>query len=194
MAGGKLPGVRSLVAAMALVAVGTSAGCSSSGGAGGHSSGPATTPAGTPTTTPAASTSAPGSPTSPSGTAPDAATRKAITSAFTVLFGNTSTTPQDIAVLQHGAVFRKTIDEQGKSSYADKSSAKVTDVRVHGDVADVTFTILDNGKPLLQGYQGNAVREGGHWKVAAKTFCGLLQLEGDAPSACSDPSIIALPH
>lgn len=129
-----------------------------------------------------------------SGTPPDGATRQAIESAYATFFGTSATTAQSEAVLQHGSVFRATIDEQGKSSYADKSSAKVTAIQVDGDVATVSFTVYSDGKPLLRNFGGYAVREGGRWKVAAKTFCALLTLEGDAPDACSRASITALPH
>jgi hypothetical protein len=54
--------------------------------------------------------------------------------------------------------------------------------------------VYSNGKPALPGASGLAVRQGGKWKVAAQTFCQLLTLQGDAPHACNDPKITAVPH
>lgn len=173
----------------ALVATLLVAGCSSSGG-GAHKSS-SSTPASsssTPVTTP--SSPAP----SASGTPADPATRKAVSDAYAAFFGYKSTLAQSQAALQHGASFHQTLVEQGKSSLADKSTATVNSVRVAGDLAYVTFTISENGQPLLAKTPGYAVRENGTWKVAAKTFCALLTLQGSAPAACSDPSITALPH
>lgn len=152
------------------------AGCSSSGGAESSS------------TSNTASTSNAGKQ-APAGVA------RAVSHAYAVFFGSTSTAAQSEAVLQHGASFRQALAAEGKSSYADKSAAKVSRVSLASDhVADVTFTVLDNGKPLLSNTQGKAVLDGGAWKVAAVTFCGLLQLEGTAPTACKDPKIIGLPE
>ena len=56
------------------------------------------------------------------------------------------------------------------------------------DVADVTFGIKHNGKVLLGGIAGKAVRENGTWKVADTTFCTLLKLEGTAPACATTPA------
>lgn len=176
-------GLVALAAALAL------ASCSSSGGGGNAS----TTPEKVGTNSNSIPTPSTPSP-SASGTPADAATRKAINDAYATFFGYKSTLAQSQAALQHGAQFTKTLQEQGKSSLADKSTASVTSARVAGNVGYVTFTIAENGSPLLTNMQGYAVREGGTWKVAARTFCALLRLQGSAPSQCNDPTITALPH
>ena len=123
----------------------------------------------------------------------NAATQKAVVKSFTIFFNSDSSTAQSQAVLQNGAAFHKTLVEQGKTSYAKKTSVKVTSVsKVSKKVVDVKFTITSGS--IKFPYKGNAVREGGKWKVAAKTLCGLLKVEGDAPAACSKKSITALPH
>jgi hypothetical protein len=170
------------VAATALTA------CSSSGAH--DTAGPGATDASP--SGPGATAPASGSPAG--GTPPDAATAKAIRTAYRDFFDSTSTTPQSEAALQHGAAFHQTLVEQGKTSYSQTSGVKVTAIGLRGPVADVTFTITGNGAALLSDVKGFAVREGGRWKVAATTFCLLLKLEGKPPSACSDPSITALPQ
>ena len=179
--------LRRAVGGAALVAALLLAGCSSSGG-GAHKSASSSLPSSS--TSPVMSSPAP----SASGTPADPATRKAVADAYAAFFGYKSTLAQSQAALQHGATFHQTLVEQGKSSLADKSTATVDSVRVAGDVAYVTFTISENGQPLLSNTPGYAVRENGTWKVAAKTFCSLLTLQGSAPAACGDPSITALPH
>jgi len=47
---------------------------------------------------------------------------------------------------------------------------------------------------VLQFRRGKAVREGNTWKVSAQTFCALLTLQGNPPSACSDANVTALPN
>jgi hypothetical protein len=58
----------------------------------------------------------------------------------------------------------------------------------------VTFSVESGGSTLLSKAPGYAVKSGATWQVAAQTFCGLLKLEQDAPDACDDPSVTALPH
>lgn len=126
---------------------------------------------------------------------PDAATERAIRHAYLIFFDSAGTTAQGVATLQHGARFRSTIDTEGKSNYGkQKTSAKVSAVKlISANVADVTFSIVVGGQTLLPNSKGFAVREAGKWKVAAQTFCALLQLEGTAPALCSNKSITALP-
>jgi hypothetical protein len=117
-----------------------------------------------------------------------------ITQAYEVFFSNNSTTPQSQAALQHGEKFTAALDAEGTSSYATKSSATVSKVVVLSpNSADVTFSVISNGVAVLKDTPGKAVREGGTWKVAAQTFCALLTLQGNPPSACSDSSVTALP-
>jgi hypothetical protein len=130
----------------------------------------------------------------PRGKPADAATKRAVQRAYSALFGTTATLSQSLAALQHGSVFRAAVVAESKSPRAQRSGAKVTAVSIaRANVADVAVTVISNGTPVLP-TTGKAVRVNGHWQVAAQTFCSLLQLSGDAPQACGDPSVTALPH
>lgn len=146
---------------------------------------------------PATSSPAGGAPStckkSPGGRADHGSTKKAVIKSFTVFFNSDSAVCASEAVLQHGPVFHQTLIEQGKTDYAKKTSVKITSVtKVSKNVSAVKFTIASGS--IKFPYHGNAVREDGKWKVAAKTLCGLLKVEGGAPSACDKKSITALPH
>ena len=159
------------------------AGCSS-----GHSSSSSSSGAGGTATSSSPTGAATGA------TTADAATKSAIEKAYTTFYNSATKPAQSEAVLQHGALFRATLAKEASSSYAKKSTAFVSGVTMaSADVADVTFGIKNNGKLLLGGIAGKAVRENGTWKVADTTFCTLLKLEGTAPALCTDPSVVSLP-
>lgn len=181
-------GVTALLASALVLA--TTAACSSSGGP--DTAGPNAT--NQPTAGGGATTPAAGSSSAPAATPADPATKKAVTTAYEHFFSGTAAPAVSQQALQHGDAFKATLDAQSKGQYSKDSGVKVGDVAVRGQVADVTFTITSKGKPLLSNIKGFAVQEGGTWKVAAVTFCGLLKLEGNPPSACSDTSITALPQ
>jgi len=130
-----------------------------------------------------------------SGSSAPPAVRAAISKAYAALFGTKSSLTQSVNSLQHGQKFKSEIVAESKKPAAKGSGAKVTAVTMRSpDVAKVTFTIYSKGSPALPNASGFAVRENGTWKVAAQTFCQLLTLQGNAPSACKDPKITALPH
>jgi hypothetical protein len=88
---------------------------------------------------------------------------------------------------------KTSLNKESKSPNAVDITAKVNSVHVVSkNLAKVKFTIYSGKTTLLPDSPGFAVREGGHWKVAAQTFCSLLQLEGTAPAACKDKSITSL--
>ena len=173
--GRRRPPLRAVAASCAATGVVLALGaCSSSGAAAPSSSPPPATQSGTPA---------------------DQQTVAAISTAFSRLFGSSAPFAKSVASLQHGAAFAATIRRESKNSYAQKSAARVTSVRLlSSDLAAVTFSISSGGQTLLPNSKGNAVKEDGTWKVAARTFCGLLQLQGNAPKACNDPKITALPR
>jgi hypothetical protein len=181
-----------LYAGIALTTVLT--GCSSSGGNLTSSSAPATTTS--PATSSAPASSSPANNAPPTGGAPaDAATKTAVTHAFSVFFDTKTSLTASMAVLQHGEKFRQALIAQGKNPAAKGINAKVTAVQLpSAHVAYVTYNLMSGSSPLLSGTHGYAVKDGGKWKVAAATFCGLLQLQNTAPPACNDPTIIALPN
>ncbi len=167
--------------------------CSSSG----NSSGGTATGSGasTPST---GSTSAGGSP-SASGTGgspADAATTKSIAQAYSAFFNPKASLAVAEQNLQHGTVFKAALLAQAHDPQAQGISARVTSVTLLSpNSAAVRFDLLSGGKPLLPNNPGNAVREDGRWKVAAETFCQLIQVSGQhPPAACSDPKITGLPN
>jgi hypothetical protein len=102
----------------------------------------------------------------------------AITSDWQTFFAGTTTAARKIALLQNGQQFAKTIQAQASSPLAKATQAKVTAVKVvSATTADVTYSILQGGQVALPNQQGQAVLEGGVWKVSAPSFQALLKLE-----------------
>jgi hypothetical protein len=180
-----------LVAALA-------SGCTSSGGSGPSGSPVRSTPAapsGSATGSPVRP-SGPAGPTAPvtSGTPAGASTRQQIAAAYRAFFDGRSTTAQSEAALQNGKAFHAALVAQAENAHAAGSGVKVGAVSVNGDLGFVTYTVTQDGAALLPNAKGYAVRQAGRWKVAALTFCTLLQLQGGAPAACNDPTLTALPR
>lgn len=187
-----VPAVPTLVrlastAAATLVALALAA-CGSSTGSTHH---PATSSSSPP---PSTASSGGGSGSSGSGTVPDAATVAAIKNAYAKFFAPNTPENVSLGLLQDGPAFKATIEAQAKGSMAQKSSAKVSKVTLQSaNVASVLFTISVNGQPALPNQPGLAIRENGTWKVAGKTFCTLLTLQGTAPSACQTAAATSVP-
>ncbi|WP_067667643.1 hypothetical protein [Nocardia miyunensis] len=111
---------------------------------------------------------------------------QAVTTTYQRFFDGSTSADEKIALLENGEAFAATIKAQAGSSMAKSTTATVSNVASSGtDRADVTFTILFNGKPALAGQSGTAIRTGGAWKVTAATFCALLTLEGNPPPVCA---------
>ena len=131
---------------------------------------------------------------SPKATSAPPATKAAIGKAYAALFGTKSTLTESVASLQNGQALKAVIVAESKKPAAKGSGAKVTAVSLRSsNVAKVAFTIYSQGTPALPNASGFAVQQNGKWKVAAKTFCTLLGLQGPTPKPCTDPKITALP-
>jgi hypothetical protein len=118
----------------------------------------------------------------------------AIKNAYVKLFAASTPMDTSVSLLQDGEAFRATLIEQGKSTYAKEATATVSKVVVISPTrANVTFSILLNGSPVLPNQPGYAIRDKGVWKVAGVTFCGLLAAQGTPPAVCSQPAATALP-
>jgi hypothetical protein len=125
------------------------------------------------------------------GSAADVA---AIKSAYIAFFDPNTDLQKSLSLLQDGADFKDSVVSQGNSSYAKQASVTVSKVVVDSaDKATVTFSVLLNKSPILPNQSGYAVRQGGVWKVAGVTFCGLLAAQGTPPGVCSKPVATALP-
>ena len=122
----------------------------------------------------------------PSATA-NASVASQITSDWQTFFNGVTPATRKIALLQNGQQFATVITAQAASPLAKASSARVTAVKVTSPTtATVTYSIVENGQVALPGQKGQAVLEGGVWKVSAPSFQALLKLEQGLTS--SSPS------
>jgi hypothetical protein len=151
--GGPLVRIRVLLVALALVPL-TACGGSSDGGD---------------------DTAAP----SPSPTVADTAAATAeITTTWEAFFKGGGAVDSHIALLEDGEKFRPELTAQAKDPSNADLTAKVTDVKISGTTAAVTYDLLGKGAVvLLGGSMGEAVQVGGAWKVSKKTYCQLVTLQ-----------------
>lgn len=136
------------------------------------------------TTTAAAATTSAAAPAAGSPAA-DPATTKAVTDAYVLFFDAKQPADKRAAAVEKGDVFAPVLAAQAGNPQAQGTSATVSKVTtVDADHADVTYTLLMGGNPVLPDQAGQAVQENGQWKVAATTFCALLKLQGGTAPAC----------
>lgn len=103
---------------------------------------------------------------------------------------------QKVGLIQDGTEFLPAMQAEAKNPQAATVSLQVSDVKVSSaKLADVTYTILVSGSPLLPNQHGYAVKEDGTWKIAGVTFCGLLAAQNPTaiPPVCSKPAATSLP-
>ncbi|MEV5647231.1 hypothetical protein AB0L57_03175 [Nocardia sp. NPDC052254] len=156
---------------IAVIAVATITGCSDDKSDNATTSSPAATSA---AATPGAGAAA-----------ADPATTKAVTDAYVQFFDAKQPADQRAAVVEKGDGFAPVLAAQASNPQAQGTSATVSKVAtVDATHADVTYTLLMNGNPVLPDQAGQAVQENGQWKVAASTFCTLLKLQGGTAPAC----------
>ncbi|WP_063905976.1 hypothetical protein [Nocardia kruczakiae] len=136
------------------------------------------------TTTAAAATTSAAAPAAGSSAA-DPATTKAVTDAYVLFFDAEQPADKRAAAVEKGDVFAPVLTAQAGNPQAQGTSATVSKVTtVDAGHADVTYTLLMGGNPVLPDQAGQAVQENGQWKVAATTFCALLKLQGGTAPAC----------
>ncbi|NKY25242.1 hypothetical protein [Nocardia gamkensis] len=115
----------------------------------------------------------------------DAATTKAITDVYTGFFSPSTPPDQKAALVQKGDVFLPILQAQAANPQSQGTSVTVSAVKlVDANNADVTYTLLMGGNPVLPNQTGQAVKDGGQWKVATATFCALMTLQGGTSPAC----------
>lgn len=181
------------VAVLAVVGSVVLTGCGSSSGPGGGNTAAATPPSTAVTGSASGSASTATTPAA-GGSSASAADTAAIKTAYAKFFSPNTPGNVSLGLLQNGPAFKAAIDQQASGSMASEASAKVSTVQLLSpDTAEVRFTIYLNKQPMLKDQKGYAVREGGTWKVAEYTFCGLLTLEGTAPAACKQPAATEVP-
>ena len=112
----------------------------------------------------------------------------AITATWEKFFNSSTSTAERVALLQNGSTFSGAIKDFASLPLASGIGAKVTNVTLNSPTsATVTYTITSSGTSLLSGQKGNAVYQGGTWKVGDASLCALFKLipGGTVPSACS---------
>jgi len=144
-------------------------------------------------TTAAASSSSAAPAGSDSGNPQDIA---AIRAAYTNFLDPKIPVAQKTGLIQDGSGFLTAMEAAAKNPTAATLSIQVTSVKVtSANLANVKFTLLVSGSPVLTNEPGFAVRENGTWKVAGTTFCGLLAAQGPSsvPPNCSQVAATSLP-
>jgi hypothetical protein len=178
-----------LIPALCLIAILTLTAC---GGSSPSISGASSTPPASSPSTSASATGAPpaSSPASPGGAATLQGEAADVAKAWETFFDGTTSADQKASLLQNGDQFQQLIQAQSGSALAQSVKAQVSDVKVNGAAAAVTYSVSIGGQQMLSGQQGQAVKVDGQWKVSDASFCQLLALEsgGDTsklPPACA---------
>lgn len=120
------------------------------------------------------------------GSTPAASERGAVRAAWVAFFSGKTTAERKVNLLEDGKAFAAVIRGQAGSGLARSASAKVTKVKVGpAGHATVTYTVYLGGQPALKNEKGQAVKQGGRWKVSSASFCRLLALEQVKVPACA---------
>lgn len=113
----------------------------------------------------------------------------AVKTTWTNFFNGSTPLATREQLLQNGSQYAQELAGYSQSPLAKEASATVTDVKVNGNTATVTYTINVNGQPELPNQTGEAVLVNGEWKVSDTALCGLLKLAGgQTPPVCSSAS------
>jgi hypothetical protein len=108
-----------------------------------------------------------------------------IKAAYTGFFTPKSSLAAHVALVQNGPKFKSVIQGFLGNPLASSVSATVSKVTLQGAAkAQVVYSVKISGF-ALNNQTGYAVLQGGKWKVADATLCGLLSLDGTgAPAVC----------
>ena len=108
-----------------------------------------------------------------------------IKAAYTGFFTTKTSLARHVALMENGAKFKPVIQSFLGSPLASGISASVSSVTLQGaDTAKVVYSVKVPGFSLSD-QTGYAVRQGGRWRVAYSTLCGLVGLGGKPPTACN---------
>ena len=137
----------------------------------------------------ASTTAKSGSP-SPVASSSLAAAKAQITANWEAFFAGTTPAARKIGLLQNGQEFAKVLTAQAASVLAKGAGARVSAVDLTSpNTATVTYSILFGGQVALADQKGQAVLQGGVWKVTAQSFTALLKLEGQqVPQSSPSPA------
>jgi hypothetical protein len=129
-------------------------------------------------------------PTPSASVSASSSTAAAVTSSWVKFFNGATPAAAKITLLQNGQAFATVITAQANSPLAKSAQAKVSSVTVTSPTtATVNYSIVEGGQVAVPNQTGQAVLQGGVWKVSAPSFQALLKLEqGQAsPAASSSP-------
>lgn len=112
--------------------------------------------------------------------------RAAIKANWIEFFSGKTSATKKIALVENGSQFSAIIRGQSSSSLAKSVTATVARVTLQSSTkATVRYSLSVGGQPALANQTGQAVLQGGVWKVGVKSFCSLLALEQVNTPACS---------
>ncbi|MFC9659527.1 hypothetical protein ACFVJ5_04765 [Nocardia sp. NPDC127606] len=115
----------------------------------------------------------------------DATATAAITKAYTTFFDGNVPPAERAALVESGDVFLPILQAQSQNPQSSGTTVTVASVKSTGATsADVGYTLLMGGNPVLPDQTGQAVKQGATWKVAAATFCALIAIQGGTSTAC----------
>lgn len=142
-------------------------------------------PSGGTATGPCAATTAPT--VSGSGPADTAAAGTQVATAYQKFFDPATPSATKLGLLQNGTSFAPVVAGFASNPLAAQAAVSVQKVTfTSATAADVTFTLCESGQPVLPNSAGKAVQQGGVWKIADATLCGLVKLNsgGAAVPGC----------
>jgi hypothetical protein len=102
-----------------------------------------------------------------------------ITTAWEQFFDPKIPVSQKTNIVENYNTLKPILETQTTSPQAQQIKAKVTDITLSSSTsAKVTYDIIStqNNTALLPGAAGEAIKQGGNWKVTVKTFCSLIKL------------------
>jgi hypothetical protein len=111
-------------------------------------------------------------------------TAKTIATNWVTFFNATTPAATRLSLLENGSTFASALQALLKSPAASQTAAQVTAVSVASSTATVTWNLLLSGKVELPNQKGQAVLQGGVWKVSDASLCALVSLEPPVPAAC----------
>ena len=117
----------------------------------------------------------------PAGLTGDA---KTVATNWVTFFDPATPTATKLTLLENGSKFSAVLAGQATSAQGKETAAQVTAVTVAGSSANVTWSLLLSGIPVLKGQKGQAILTKGVWQVADSSFCGLLSMQPPVPDAC----------
>lgn len=104
--------------------------------------------------------------------------------AFSAFFNPQTSTSKRVNLLENGKQYKDTLQQQVKQPIAKSTSANVSNVQIQGNQAQVTYSIVVSGTPMLKNQHGTMVKQDGKWKVSEGTFCQIESMQGSPPSGC----------